>query len=159
RIQSGDFPRPRSLVPCIPPALESICLKAMAIEARSRYASPQALADDVERWLADDTVAAHLEPPLVRARRWIRKHPRIDAALAARRWVGIPFAAPTSALMAGKNQQLAGANGELPASHGAERAARLEADARRQDAEQAHARLATANAELRAAIVAQGRIR
>ena len=123
KIQAGDFPRPRSVVPCVPPPLESICLKAMATEARDRYSSPQALAEDVERWLADETVAAHVEPPLARVRRWIRKHPRVDAAIAATLLVGITFAATTSTLMAGKNQQLAEANSELTSSHASERAA------------------------------------
>ena len=41
-----------------PPALEAVCLKAMAREPAAAIASPRALADDVEHWLADEPVAA-----------------------------------------------------------------------------------------------------
>ena len=35
-------------------ALESVCLRAMALRPEDRYASPRALADDIETWLASD---------------------------------------------------------------------------------------------------------
>jgi hypothetical protein len=43
----------------------------------SRYASPRTLADDVERWIADEPVTAYSEPFTRRARRWAKKqvHP------------------------------------------------------------------------------------
>jgi eukaryotic-like serine/threonine-protein kinase len=40
----------------------------------SRYASPRTLADDVERWTADEPVTAYSEPFTRRARRWAKKH-------------------------------------------------------------------------------------
>ena len=43
-------------------ALEAVCLKAMALRPEDRYASPRALADDVEHWLADEPVSALPEP-------------------------------------------------------------------------------------------------
>ena len=54
--------RPRELDPSIDPALEAVCLKAMALEPEDRYAIAAALADDVERWLADEPVSAWREP-------------------------------------------------------------------------------------------------
>src|SRR5262249_52546718 len=51
RVQRGDFSPPRALDDRIAPALEAICLKAMAREPEDRYASPRVLADDLERWL------------------------------------------------------------------------------------------------------------
>ena len=52
RVQRGDFAHPRQINRLAPTALEAICLKAMALQPRDRYESAQALAADVERWLA-----------------------------------------------------------------------------------------------------------
>ena len=74
KIQSGEFPRPRTLAPWLDPALEAICLKAMALKPETRYATARALADDLDRWIAEAPVAAYPEPFIRRARRWTRKH-------------------------------------------------------------------------------------
>jgi serine/threonine-protein kinase len=61
-VQSGSVQRPRELDPTVDPELESICLKAMAVEPRQRYSSAAALADAIEAWLekqastSDDTL-------------------------------------------------------------------------------------------------------
>ena len=46
----------------------------MAPEPDDRYASARALADDVERWIADEPVSAWREPFPRRARRWARRN-------------------------------------------------------------------------------------
>ncbi len=74
KVRKGDFPPPRAIDRRIPPPLESICLKAMALRPQDRYPSAEALADDVEHWLADEPVAAHGEGVLERAGRWARRH-------------------------------------------------------------------------------------
>jgi tetratricopeptide (TPR) repeat protein/tRNA A-37 threonylcarbamoyl transferase component Bud32 len=74
KAQRGDFPRPRELDRHVAPALEAICLKAMALEPEGRYASVRALADDVEHWLADEPFAAYREPWRQRLARWARRH-------------------------------------------------------------------------------------
>jgi serine/threonine protein kinase len=74
QVQRGDFPRPREVEPSVPPALETICLKAMALRSRDRYASLRALADDIEHVLADEPVAAYREPLAARLGRWGRHH-------------------------------------------------------------------------------------
>jgi tRNA A-37 threonylcarbamoyl transferase component Bud32 len=74
KAQHGDFPRPRDLDRQIAPALEAICLKAMALKAADRYASPRALADDLEHWLADEPFATYREPWRQRLTRWARRH-------------------------------------------------------------------------------------
>ncbi len=58
----------------MPRALEAVCLKAMALKPEQRYPTPRALADDLERWLADEPVSAWREPLGVRTRRWARRH-------------------------------------------------------------------------------------
>jgi eukaryotic-like serine/threonine-protein kinase len=74
KVERGEFPHPRESTPWLDPALEAVCLKAMALKPEDRYASPRALADDVERWLADEPVTAFREPWTRKARRWARKH-------------------------------------------------------------------------------------
>jgi tetratricopeptide (TPR) repeat protein len=46
----------------------------MARKPEDRYPTPRALAEDLERWLADEPVSAWPEPPSDRARRWMRRH-------------------------------------------------------------------------------------
>ena len=59
RVRSGAIDLPRSLVPDVPRPLEAICLKALALRPEDRYPQAKALADDVERWLADEPVSAY----------------------------------------------------------------------------------------------------
>jgi serine/threonine-protein kinase len=73
-IASGRFPRPRAINRRVPPPLEAVCLKAMAIEPADRYASPRALADEIKHWLADEPVTAYAEPGTERLARWTRRH-------------------------------------------------------------------------------------
>ncbi len=72
--QKGDFPRPREAEPSIDVVLEAVCLKAMALKPEDRYGSPRALADDIERWSADEPVAAHREGLRERLSPWARRH-------------------------------------------------------------------------------------
>jgi eukaryotic-like serine/threonine-protein kinase len=81
-ICAGDFPRPREVESTVPVALESICLKAMAVSPESRYASPGALGEEIERWLADQPVLAYPEPFPARAIRWVRRRRQWVAAAA-----------------------------------------------------------------------------
>ena len=73
-VQRGDFPPPRKLDATIARPLEAICLKAMALKPEDRYASPRALADDIEHWLADEPVTAYCDPLLARILRTARRH-------------------------------------------------------------------------------------
>jgi serine/threonine protein kinase len=77
KILAGEIPRPRSLNLRLAPALEAICLKALASKPSERYATAEALKADVERWLADEPVSAHAEPWTARLRRWSRLHQRL----------------------------------------------------------------------------------
>ena len=55
----------------------------MAPGPEDRYASCRALADDVERWMADEPVTAWSEPLTRRARRWMRRHRTLVTTTAA----------------------------------------------------------------------------
>lgn len=69
-IQHKTAPSPREHCPWIPRSLEAICLKAMAPRAADRYASTAALADDIERWLADEPISAYQPDMWQRVARW-----------------------------------------------------------------------------------------
>jgi serine/threonine protein kinase/Tfp pilus assembly protein PilF len=83
KVQAGDITRPRLVAAEVAPALEAICVKAMALRPQERYASPRVLAEDVERWLADEPVRAWPEPWLVRSGRWVRRHKPLVSGMAA----------------------------------------------------------------------------
>ncbi len=74
KVRNGDFPRPRAVKPGVHPALEAICLKAMALNVADRYQSCRDLAKDLERWLADEPVSVYEEPWQVKLGRWARRH-------------------------------------------------------------------------------------
>jgi eukaryotic-like serine/threonine-protein kinase len=73
-VRQGRFPAPRQVEPSIDPALEAICVNAMAHRPEDRYDSCRALADDLDRWMADEPVTTWREPFLRRAGRWARRH-------------------------------------------------------------------------------------
>jgi tetratricopeptide (TPR) repeat protein/tRNA A-37 threonylcarbamoyl transferase component Bud32 len=83
KVQRGEFAPPRQVHGCVPAALEAVCLKAMALRPQERYPSPQALADDLEHWLADEPVVAYREPVAVRLGRWRRRHRALVAGVTA----------------------------------------------------------------------------
>jgi hypothetical protein len=48
RACRGQFPLPREIDATIPPALQAVCLKAMALGPEQRYTSAKHLADEIE---------------------------------------------------------------------------------------------------------------
>ena len=99
QVQRGDFPPPRRVNREVPPALEGVCLKAMALRPGDRYASARALADDVEHWLADEPVTAYRDPPAVRLGRWARRHRPLVAGLAGLLLTAVVALAVTTVLV------------------------------------------------------------
>jgi serine/threonine protein kinase len=70
-----EEPRPpRQVDPTIPSDLETIVLKAAAKEPHERYATAQALAEDLRRFLQDEPIRARRATLLQRARKWARRH-------------------------------------------------------------------------------------
>ncbi|MFO0959412.1 MAG: serine/threonine-protein kinase [Isosphaeraceae bacterium] len=107
KVERGEFDPPRKVRPWVDPALEAICLKAMKLRADERYATPRALADDVEHWLADEPVGAYREPRSVRLKRWMRKHPSRVTGVAAAGLVTILGLAMGGLVLREKNLALA----------------------------------------------------
>jgi len=81
-IVDGPRTNPRKLNPSTPPALEAICLKAMAPDRYARYQTASALAEDVQRWMADEPTSVLTEPVSKRIRRWSATHSRLSWFLA-----------------------------------------------------------------------------
>ncbi len=75
--------RPRQAVASTPPALEAVCLKALAKQPQERYSSADELAHEIERFLADEPVAACREQLSTRLSRWGRRHKTLAASAAA----------------------------------------------------------------------------
>lgn len=106
-VRSGKFPAPRTVQPSIPSSMQAVCLKAMSLRSADRYGSLEKLAEDLERFLADEPVYALTEPLIVRARRWMRKHQTLTTTTAAMLLVSAIGLAVFSAVVSGKNRDLA----------------------------------------------------
>jgi len=74
RIRKCEFPAPRTRQKNISSSLEAICLKAMRPKPEERYETAAQLADDLQRWLADEPVSVYAEPFSERVVRWTRRH-------------------------------------------------------------------------------------
>ena len=73
---------PRLLNPKVDRDLSTICLKCLEKDPQRRYPSALALAEDLERWLNHEPIAARRTGPFTRARKWARRNPT-SALLAA----------------------------------------------------------------------------
>ncbi|MFL5241257.1 MAG: serine/threonine-protein kinase [Gemmataceae bacterium] len=73
---------PRTINPAIPRDLETIVLKCLAKEPLARYASAEALADDLRRFLADRPIKARRASNTERLWRWCRRNPTVSALCA-----------------------------------------------------------------------------
>ncbi|MCA9214436.1 MAG: protein kinase [Planctomycetales bacterium] len=109
-IQTGNFPRPREVKSLVPRPIEAICLKAMSLRIADRYASALELSDDVNRYLADESVTAWHEPVTVRLRRWLRRHQTAASSIAVALLVAAASMAVLSFVVTEKNTKLSIAN-------------------------------------------------
>jgi eukaryotic-like serine/threonine-protein kinase len=82
QVREAEPARPRQVWAGVPRALEAVCLRALAKDPGRRYASAGELAREVQRWLADEPVAAYPEPAAARLGRWARRHQALAAGLA-----------------------------------------------------------------------------
>jgi serine/threonine-protein kinase len=83
KAQTGDWKPPGKVKKWLPAALDAVCRKAISLRPEDRYATAKELAEDVERWLADEPVKTWPEPLGARTARWARRHPAPVAAILA----------------------------------------------------------------------------
>jgi serine/threonine-protein kinase len=105
-VREGRFPHPRQIDPRLDRALEAVCLKAMALRPEDRYASARALAEDVERWMADEPVSAWREPASRRLSRWLGRHRTEVAGASAAALAGVVGLIAVLAVQSAANARL-----------------------------------------------------
>lgn len=82
-IASGATPLAYEYNDQADPALGAICKKAMAPRRYARYQAATELAEEVQRWMADEPVSAYREHRWQRINRWISQHRRLSQTLLA----------------------------------------------------------------------------
>jgi hypothetical protein len=103
-------------------ALEAVFLKAMALKHEDRSTSCRALAEDVERWIAEEPVSAWAEPWTREWLRWLTRHRTGVTGAAAAVLVGLTAVltvqARANAALADKNSALTAANARVTKASG-----------------------------------------
>src|SRR5262249_38502575 len=110
RVQRGEFRPPRAIDPAIDRALEAVCLQAMALRPEDRYGSARALAEEIERWMADEPVGAWHEPVARRARRGARRNRTAVTGAEAAVLAGLIGLAAVALIQSRSNRELTAAN-------------------------------------------------
>jgi eukaryotic-like serine/threonine-protein kinase len=134
KAQRGEFPRLRHHDATIDAALEAVCLTAMALKAEDRYATPRLLAEDIERWMADEPVSAWRERWRWRARRWLVRHRSLVASGAATLLIVAVVSATAAVLIESARRNESRAFDARTRALSAEVQAKAEADRRLKDA-------------------------
>jgi tetratricopeptide (TPR) repeat protein len=81
QVRSGQPEPPSTVVGHVDRDLETICLKCLEREPERRYASASEVAEDLERWLRGEPIAARPVGITGRALRWCRRNPALSALL------------------------------------------------------------------------------
>jgi WD40 repeat protein len=131
QVLEQDPPAPRTLNAAIPLDLETIALKCLRKEPHRRYASARELAEDLNRFLADEPIRARQISASERYWRWARRNPVI-AVLGGVLTAVLVLVAVGSLLAAARFAILAE---RADRSATTERSARLEADQAREAAQ------------------------
>ncbi len=82
-VRSKPLPDPGRFNPAIPTDLKVVLETAMEKDPARRYASALRFADDLRRVRLFEPIHARRADPMLRFRRWMRRHPAIAAASAA----------------------------------------------------------------------------
>jgi WD40 repeat protein/predicted Ser/Thr protein kinase len=82
QVRSEEPVPPSRLQPKTPRDLDTVCLKCLQKEPRRRYATAQALADDLRAFLEGRPIQARPTGPWEQAMKWARRRPTVAALLA-----------------------------------------------------------------------------
>jgi WD40 repeat protein len=123
----ADEPLPPSRLQAgVPRDLETVCLKCLHKGPQKRYASAEALADDLRRFLHHEPIRARPASPWERGVKWARRRPAAAALLAVSLLALLTLAGAAAWFTAYLDRALATRTGELRAEHEARyREARL----------------------------------
>jgi serine/threonine protein kinase/WD40 repeat protein len=132
QVTSGELERPRRIDPHIPRDLETIILKSIDRDPGRRYQTVGELAEELNRFLNDQPIAARPISSVERAWRWSRRNPAV-ASLVTLIALLLTTGAIASTLAAASLQKVA--SDEKLARNDAEKA-RGEADVARRQAEE-----------------------
>ena len=103
----APLPSLRSLNPDVPPSIESLVEKCLALSPNDRVQSADDLAEDLTRHLSDLPLKHVKNPSLVeQTAKWRRRHPRLMSASTAGA-IGLLIAAVFAGLWMARNNQLA----------------------------------------------------
>jgi TolB-like protein/Tfp pilus assembly protein PilF/predicted Ser/Thr protein kinase len=96
--QASEKPAPklRTLMPGLDRDLETICAKCLERDPSARYRSASALAEDLERWLEGQPIAARPLSHAAQVWRWTRRNPVIAGMAAILVTLGLVAAVMTS---------------------------------------------------------------
>jgi tRNA A-37 threonylcarbamoyl transferase component Bud32 len=75
QVMDQEPTRPRAIDKTIDRDLETIVMKCLAKDPAQRYASAEALAEELERWQRGESILARRPRMPVRVWRWCRRHP------------------------------------------------------------------------------------
>jgi WD40 repeat protein/tRNA A-37 threonylcarbamoyl transferase component Bud32 len=126
QVLHDDPKPPRRLNDKVPRDLETVCLKCLEKDPARRYATAQALADDLRRFLKGEPVSARPAGAWERGWKWVRRRPAAAGLLGLGAVTAVTLAALAVGLFYGA--RLEAALGEAEKQRGLAVAARDEAD-------------------------------
>jgi len=129
RIAKTPRPSARSVAAATPKPLDSICLRALALNPGDRYASAGRLAEDLEHYLADESVTAHSDSFIDRAMRFTRRHKSASVSAVAALVLVSTVALLAVVAISGARRSEAVANAQLQEANGDLKQAKIRADA------------------------------
>ncbi len=119
-------PSPQSADHSVPRPLDAICRKSMAADPGDRYPTATAVATELEKHLADESISVHRDSVLTSCRRWLRKHPRISATMVSTLLVTLLGLGIGYYLLGNKNTQLQMSNQNLAQAQRAQNTANMQ---------------------------------